>query len=70
MPGVADGYMTPPITPDGTCFQNGSGMQEYQVPPRCPVTPTPTNQTIQHVGYAHHMQQPTYFDGAPSHMAC
>ena len=41
MPGVADGYMTPPITPDGACF-GASGSEPYhQVPPRCPVTPTP-----------------------------
>ena len=42
VPGVADGYMTPPITPDGTCFgQNNTMIKDYQVPPRCPVTPTP-----------------------------
>ncbi|RCI12306.1 hypothetical protein L249_1319 [Ophiocordyceps polyrhachis-furcata BCC 54312] len=33
-----DGYLTPPITPDGGCF----------VAPRCPMTPTPEFQ--QHVG--------------------
>jgi hypothetical protein len=42
MPGVADGYMTPPITPDSTCFgQNVPTRSPYPVPPRCPVTPTP-----------------------------
>lgn len=34
-----DGYMTPPITPDGTCF-DGAG-REYAVGARCPTTPTP-----------------------------
>lgn len=42
--GVADGYMTPPITPDGVCFgvatTTTDPMNRY-VPPRCPVTPTP-----------------------------
>ncbi len=72
MPGVADGYMTPPITPDGACFGQ-NGMQSYQVPPRCPVTPTPTTQPMHNVGYnqQHHMHASSYFDGAPSHnMAC
>lgn len=36
-----DGYMTPPITPDGTCFDNNGMGREYAVPPRCPTTPTP-----------------------------
>lgn len=34
-----DGYMTPPITPDGACFDNGMG-REYAMSPRCPATPT------------------------------
>lgn len=39
VPGVADGYMTPPITPDGASFGvNGQSEQSYT---RCPVTPTP-----------------------------
>jgi hypothetical protein len=38
--GVAEGYMTPPITPDGVCFNSMDPMNKY-VPPRCPVTPTP-----------------------------
>ncbi|KAI0021124.1 cyclin [Xylariomycetidae sp. FL0641] len=37
---VADGYMTPPITPDGMSFGTADPMNKY-VPPRCPVTPTP-----------------------------
>jgi hypothetical protein len=43
VPGAADGYMTPPITPDGACFGQSNGMiKEYhQQHPRCPVTPTP-----------------------------
>ncbi|KAI2468742.1 cyclin [Annulohypoxylon bovei var. microspora] len=38
--GVADGYLTPPITPDGVNFGVADPMNKY-VPPRCPVTPTP-----------------------------
>ncbi len=63
VPGVADGYMTPPITPDGTCF-GVTGKDVYQVPPRCPVTPTP--QQNQGAGYAPQhpvAQYATYFDG-------
>lgn len=55
--GIADGYMTPPITPDGTYFNNAQ-KDSYPVPPRCPVTPTPRPH---HVGYQpqqmHHQQQ-------------
>ncbi|KAI0473605.1 cyclin [Xylariaceae sp. FL0804] len=40
VPGIADGYMTPPITPDGMCFGATDPMNRYE-PPRCPVTPTP-----------------------------
>jgi len=64
VPGVADGYMTPPITPDGACFGiDGASRELYQAPPRCPVTPTP--QPSQASAYA--PQQPlaqyaTYFD--------
>ena len=55
VPGVAEGYMTPPITPDGACFgADGPNKDMYPVPPRCPVTPTP-----QHMA-AHY---PAYFDG-------
>lgn len=65
MPGVADGYMTPPITPDGAVFGiNGPPKDQYhQLPPRCPVTPTPQPS---HTGYApqavSHHQQYAYFD--------
>ncbi len=75
--GVADGYMTPPITPDGTCFGHGNAMiKDYQVPPRCPVTPTPQSshatsypqpqlpqQQHQHMAGSH------YFGGTASHMS-
>lgn len=40
---VVNGVMTPPITPDGECFNAaGHDIRGYQVP-RCPVTPTPIN---------------------------
>ncbi|TDZ20575.1 G1/S-specific cyclin CCN1 [Colletotrichum orbiculare MAFF 240422] len=41
--GVADGYMTPPITPDGAVYGNVA-KDAYPVP-RCPVTPTPQSNT-------------------------
>ncbi|KAK1755023.1 cyclin-like protein [Echria macrotheca] len=54
--GVADGYMTPPITPDGANFgQMGKG---YQVPPRCPVTPSPQANQAQ---VYQHTANPSYF---------
>ncbi|KAH9892051.1 cyclin [Xylariomycetidae sp. FL2044] len=56
MMGVADGYMTPPITPDGVCFGVSDPMNKY-VPPRCPVTPTP--QAPNMTGYPQHQPQPT-----------
>ncbi|EGS19215.1 uncharacterized protein CTHT_0058400 [Thermochaetoides thermophila DSM 1495] len=80
VPGVADGYMTPPITPDGG-IANNSMVKDYQLP-RCPVTPTP--QPGQHdTSYAqpqfqhqhqqhqqqHHVVGSSYFDGASSHMS-
>jgi hypothetical protein len=51
--GVADGYMTPPITPDGAQFDANGQMlmakDHYQPhPPRCPVTPSPTPPTQSH----------------------
>ena len=52
--GVADGYLTPPITPDGVHFASADPMNKY-VPPRCPVTPTPP-QAAQDAGYT---AQPT-----------
>lgn len=56
--GVADGYMTPPITPDGVCFGVADPMNRY-VPPRCPVTPTPQQPAVS--GYSQQVHQyPTY----------
>ncbi|KAG8412035.1 hypothetical protein J3459_016058 [Metarhizium acridum] len=43
-----EGYLTPPITPDGACFGNGNqnvAKDAYHMPPRCPVTPTPQQHT-------------------------
>jgi hypothetical protein len=61
--GVADGYLTPPITPDGVCFGITDPMNKY-VPPRCPVTPTPqpTHMTAYPPQQQQHMHQnyPTY----------
>lgn len=70
VPGIADGYMTPPITPDGACFtQNGAMAKDpYQVPPRYPATPTP-QPTQQAQGYPQqHMQGHVYFDAGQSQM--
>ena len=39
---MVNGYLTPPITPEGECFQGGNEMKLYQQVPRCPVTPTPS----------------------------
>lgn len=39
---VVNGYMTPPITPEGEYFMNGNELKGYQSAPRCPVTPTPS----------------------------
>lgn len=78
VPGIADGYMTPPITPDGPHFlPNGQHpmAQDYQMPPRCPITPTPGPH---HQGSSYHGQHPhhqsqhlgqTYFEPVPSHMS-
>jgi hypothetical protein len=35
-----DGYLTPPITPDGANFNATQQKDAYPLPPRCPVTPT------------------------------
>jgi hypothetical protein len=51
-PGPADGYMTPPITPDGMCFATSDPTNKY-VPPRCPVTPTPQ---VPSIGYQRQQQ--------------
>lgn len=52
---MMNGYMTPPITPDGDCFQGN----HYQQVPRCPVTPTPIGHQPyvpqQHVSYYHEL---------------
>uniref|UniRef100_A0A0L0NAZ9 G1/S-specific cyclin CCN1 n=1 Tax=Tolypocladium ophioglossoides (strain CBS 100239) TaxID=1163406 RepID=A0A0L0NAZ9_TOLOC len=50
-PNVFDGYLTPPITPDGACFGN-MPKDSYPLPPRCPVTPTPQQHHAS--GYAQH----------------
>lgn len=65
-----EGYLTPPITPDGVSFGNNpthKDVYSQQQPPRCPVTPTPhqghaavfATQAQQHVpGYVgHNMHQ-------------
>jgi len=39
---MVNGYMTPPITPEGEYFQAGNDIKGYNQVPRCPVTPTPT----------------------------
>lgn len=57
-PGNFDGYLTPPITPDGACFAGNMHRDSYPLPPRCPVTPTPQHQ--QHVSsYTQHGHAPT-----------
>jgi hypothetical protein len=67
VPGAADGYMTPPITPDGACFgqNNGIAKEYHQLPPRCPVTPTPqpTHAPV-YQQQQQHMAQHSYFDPA------
>ncbi|KAG6159783.1 hypothetical protein E4U22_007957 [Claviceps purpurea] len=49
-----EGYLTPPITPDGACFGNGNRAAEdaYTTAPGCPVTPTPQHQQSSHANYA------------------
>ncbi|TAQ90788.1 hypothetical protein B7494_g845 [Chlorociboria aeruginascens] len=39
---MVNGYLTPPITPEGDYFVNGNDIKGYQQVPRCPVTPTPS----------------------------
>ncbi|KAL2271057.1 hypothetical protein VTJ83DRAFT_428 [Remersonia thermophila] len=73
VPGVADGYMTPPITPDGASFAPGNAaMKAYQVPPRCPVTPTPQGhgqaypqQPPHQQQQQHHLEAQSYFGSGP-----
>jgi hypothetical protein len=38
---MINGYLTPPITPDGEYFMNGNQIKGYPEQPRCPITPTP-----------------------------
>jgi hypothetical protein len=40
---MVNGYMTPPITPEGDCFISGNDIKGYYQAPRCPVTPTPSS---------------------------
>ncbi|OTA68626.1 hypothetical protein K449DRAFT_323124 [Hypoxylon sp. EC38] len=54
--GVADGYLTPPITPDGVNFGVADPMNKY-VPPRCPVTPTPQPPSVAGYSQQQHAQQ-------------
>jgi hypothetical protein len=49
-----DGYLTPPITPDGTSFGPNVAKESYPLPPRCPLTPTPSQSQArphQELGY-------------------
>ncbi|KAF3013514.1 hypothetical protein G7054_g11718 [Neopestalotiopsis clavispora] len=57
--GVAEGYMTPPITPDGINFGVTDPMNKY-VPPRCPVTPTPPAPQTSAYAPQHVQQYPAY----------
>lgn len=36
-----NGYLTPPITPEGEYYNHGQENKDYTSVPRCPVTPTP-----------------------------
>lgn len=71
VPGVADGYMTPPITPDGSCFaQNGTMAKDsYHIPPRYPVTPTPQPNQAQPYMQQHVQQPHAFYDVSQTHMA-
>jgi hypothetical protein len=41
---LVNGYLTPPITPEGEYFMAGNDIKGYHATaPRCPVTPTPTS---------------------------
>ncbi|KAI1334070.1 cyclin [Xylariaceae sp. FL0016] len=56
--GVVEGYMTPPITPDGIHFGTSDPMNKYD-PPRCPVTPTP--QTTVMSGYPQQQRHEVHY---------
>ncbi|KAH8816421.1 cyclin-like protein [Xylogone sp. PMI_703] len=45
---AGNGYLTPPITPEGEYFIAGNEGNRYQ-PPRCPVTPSPSHHTNPYV---------------------
>jgi hypothetical protein len=51
-----DGYLTPPITPDGASFMNAQ-KDSYPLPPRCPVTPTPHQNQNQAAAYGQSVNQ-------------
>jgi len=53
---MVNGYLTPPITPEGEYFVSGNEIKGFQRVPRCPVTPTPTN----HNPYSYQQQQQPY----------
>lgn len=59
-----DGYLTPPITPDGASFGN-MGKDPCPLPPRCPVTPTPQNR---HAAVC--CAQPVHQTNVPVQQAC
>lgn len=63
VPGVADGYLTPPITPEGSCFNGPADARAAAAsacaPPRCPVTPTPQPQ----YGHYHHVPATSAVNG-------
>ncbi|KAK1726824.1 cyclin [Colletotrichum acutatum] len=54
--GLVEGYMTPPITPDGAAYGTVN-KDAYSMPPRCPVTPTPQPNTA---AYAQQQVQQQY----------
>ncbi|KAL6887677.1 cyclin-like protein [Trichoderma longibrachiatum] len=49
-----DGYLTPPITPDNAYGNTAKVDPYHQLPPRCPVTPTPQSHSS---SYPQHVQQ-------------
>ncbi|KAG5940610.1 hypothetical protein E4U53_007560 [Claviceps sorghi] len=62
-----EGYLTPPITPDGSGFGNGgshnAAKEVYAITPRCPVTPTPQTHQPSQTSYA---QQARQYVGFPT----
>ncbi|PHH78334.1 hypothetical protein CDD82_3102 [Ophiocordyceps australis] len=54
-----DGYLTPPITPDGACFDSDMLHETYPLPPRCPVTPSPHQHAQAYTHNSHHVGLPT-----------